>query len=419
MGRLAAGHDRARLVADHLDAREAQRPDRSRPEQYTQGVPREVVGAGGCDSSGVAPRVPQAQPTMGSPAEGSLVRGDRMDTLPVGDGDDLLEQVYGTGLDGRLRQDLSLLTPETLITPNERFFIRTRRPDLMNMERPWTVRVHGLVEHPREIPLAELLPRARPMGVHLLECSASARGGLISAARWSGIPMGEVLRDIRFKAGGQRVLVSGFDRHSEFDLDYDERGANWVFKAEELEAAGAFLATEMNGVPLPEDHGFPLRLVVPGWYGCTCIKWVDEIRIVDDDEPATNHMRDYASRTHQDGKPERARDFVPARIDLAAMAVRVERWRVGGELVHRVVGILWGGENTTHALVIRFRPDSAFEPVDEYVHETTKTWMLWSKTWRPRHPGAYDIELAIDDPRIRTRRLDAGYYTRSVTIHEV
>lgn len=358
-------------------------------------------------------------PMMRSPAKDPFAQGRRIDTVALRGSNDLLEQVYGTGLDGRLRQDLSLLTPETLITPNERFFIRTRRPDLLNLERPWTIRVHGLVEDPREIPLTELLPRVRPMGVHLLECSASARGGLISAARWSGIPMSEVLRGLRLKPGGERVLVSGFDQHSEFDPDYDERGASWVFKAQELEEAGAFLATEMNGVTLPEDHGYPLRLVVPGWYGCTCIKWVNAIRIVKDYASSTNHMRDYASRTHQDGMPKRARDFVPAKIDLAAMAVRVERWHVDGELVHRVVGILWGGENTTSALIIRFRPDSPFEPVDEYVHETTKTWTLWSKTWRPRQPGVYDIELAIDDPLLRTRRLDSGYYTRSVTIPEV
>lgn len=358
-------------------------------------------------------------PTIASPTKKPFVRGRRIDILPLDVGDDLLEHVYGTGLDGRLRQDLSLLTPETLITPNERFFIRTRRPDLMDPERPWTLRVHGLVENPREIPLAQLLGRVSPMGVHLLECSASARGGLISAAKWSGIPMSEILRDIRFKAGGERVLVSGFDQHSEFDPDYDERGASWVFRAQELEEAGAFLATEMNGATLPEDHGFPLRLVVPGWYGCTCIKWVNAIRIVKDCAPSTKHMREYASRTHQDGVPRRAREFIPAEIDLAAMAVRVERWRVDRELVHRVVGILWGGEKTTNALVIRFRPGSRFEPVDEYVHETTKTWTLWSKTWRPRRPGVYHIELAVDDPLLRTRRLDSGYYTRSVSIHEV
>lgn len=358
-------------------------------------------------------------PTMRSPITDPFARGRQIDSLRVGYGDNLLEELYGTGLDGRFRQDLSLLTPETLITSNERFFIRTRRPDLMDQRKPWTVRVHGLVENPREIPLTELLPQVRPMGVHLLECSASARGGLISAARWSGIPISEVLRGVRFNPGGHRVLVSGFDQHSEFDPNYDERDASWVFTAQDLEEAGAFLATEMNGVTLPEDHGFPLRLVMPGWYGCTCIKWVDEIRIVNDDASSTNQMRSYAGRTHQDGIPGRARDFIPAKIDLTAMAVRVERWLVGKELIHRVVGILWGGNKTTDTLVIRFGPSEKFEPVDQYVHETTKTWTLWSKTWRPRQPGVYHIELAVHDPSIRTRRLDYGYYTRSVTINDV
>ena len=87
-------------------------------------------------------------------------------------------------------------------------------------------------------------------------------------------------------------------------------------------ATGAFLATQMNGADLPRDHGFPVRLVVPNWYGCTCIKWVSQIDIVADDEPSTTQMREFAARTHQDGMPDLARDFQSPVIDLAGADLR-------------------------------------------------------------------------------------------------
>src|SRR5204862_7518096 len=104
----------------------------------------------------------------------------------------------------------------------------------------------------------------------------------------------------------------------------------------------ALLATGMNGAPLPPDHGFPVRLIVPGWYGCACIKWIDRIDLVAADAPATTQMREFARRTHQNGEPALAREFTPAVIDQAAMPVRVEKWLADGRIAYRVIGVMWG-----------------------------------------------------------------------------
>ena len=131
--------------------------------------------------------------------------------------------------------------------------------------------------------------------------------------------MTEVLGMIDVLPQATRVLVSGFDRYSQSQPGASTPGASWIFTVAELEKAGALLATGMNGVPLGLDHGFPIRLMVPNWYGCACIKWVDAITLVDDDAPATSQMREFASRTHQDGVPALARDYKPATMDQAAM----------------------------------------------------------------------------------------------------
>jgi DMSO/TMAO reductase YedYZ molybdopterin-dependent catalytic subunit len=220
------------------------------------------------------------------------------------------------------------------------------------------------------------------------------------------------------QTGPWRVRVSGIDHTGPARTSI--AGASWVFSRDDLERSGAFLATEMNNEPLPPDHGFPVRLVVPGWYGCTCIKWVSAIELVQDEEQATSQMREFARRTHQDGAPALAREYTPARIDLAATAIRVEQWVSNGRPTYRVVGIMWGGERPTNALTIRFRHNQPFVPVTDCpLPASTETWSLWSHLWKPDSPGRYQIVLRTSDSTVRTRRLDIFAYTREVEIEDV
>ena len=218
----------------------------------------------------------------------------------------------GDGLDARRHADLTALTPATLITPNEHFFVRTRCSDRIDFAQPWKIAVRGLVERPVEIALDELQPLVRPMGPVLLECAGNQRRpfGLMSAAQWSGIPLTEVLERLSIKAAATRVLISGFDEYS-VKPHSSIPGASWVFTFADLEQYGAFLATEMNGEPLSRDHGFPVRLVVPRWFSCVDIKWVNEIVLVDDAEKATSQMLEFAGRINQPGDLKLAKDFDP------------------------------------------------------------------------------------------------------------
>jgi DMSO/TMAO reductase YedYZ molybdopterin-dependent catalytic subunit len=327
-----------------------------------------------------------------------------------------LETKLGAALDARLFTNLSTLTSETLVTATDRFFVRTASPG----EMARSLSVGGLVRQPQTLTLDALGRDVRPAGVHLLECSGNSAPtfGLMSAARWEGVPVQSVLDRVQPLAEASRVLVSGID-----DLATPSRtsipGASWIFAREDLERAGAFLATRMNGAPLLPDHGSPLRLVVPGWYGCVCIKWVNRIELLGDDAAATSQMREFAARTHQNGVPALAGEFTPAVIDHAAMPVRVEKWVVDGRIVYRVVGIVWGGSKPTNALVIRFKVDQPFVRLSDCpLPASTTTWSLWSHVWRPAMPGRYQIVLRMDEPSVRTRRLDLYFYTREVVIDE-
>jgi DMSO/TMAO reductase YedYZ molybdopterin-dependent catalytic subunit len=282
------------------------------------------------------------------------------------------------------------------------------------------------VAPPLDLGLRDLEPLATQSGRYLMECSGNSdpsNFGLMSTADWDGVPLAAILDRAKPSVASYRVLISGVDDDGATSRT-SVPGASWIFSRDDLPRA--LLAMRMNGAPLPRDHGFPIRLIVPGWYGCACIKWVDRIDLVPDEAPATAQMQEFAARTHQDirrlrtSTPPLARDFIPAVIDTAAMPVRVEKWIAGGRVEYRITGIIWGGSTPTNALSIRFKTSQPWTPVDDCpMPASTLTWSLWSHTWRPDAPGRYQIVLKVTDPSIRTRRLDLFFYVREILIDEV
>ena len=355
-----------------------------------------------------------------APAAGQAGGYELLDVVPFADeGRNFLGSLAGEGRSGRRALDLSRLTSKSLVTPVERFFVRTRPPADLGSTADWRVSIGGLVERPATLDLAELEAMAVPLGAQLLECAGSSRNsgfGLMSAAEWHGAPLAELLAGVGPRPGATRVLVAGRDPETG-----PFPGGDWIFTADELVRAGAALATRMNGEPLPDLHGRPVRLVLPGWFGCCWVKWVERIAFVPDEVEATSQMREFAGRTHQRGMPELARDYTPAVIDPAALPVRVEMWRRGErELFYRVVGVAWGGPaGATPRPEVRLETGGRFTPVESFDPPASATWGLWSHLWRPRRTGRHAIELRFADPTLRTRRMDSGYYLRSVDIPEV
>ncbi len=338
----------------------------------------------------------------------------------LGEGDSYIGQKSGSGHDARLAFDLGTLTDEAQVVANDDFFIRTEYPDLLDPSAPFNIQIHGMVASDYTLPATQLADMPQTSQIVMLECSGNgdfSHFGLMSAAQWSGVPLSDVLALVQPNAGATRVLISGFDQHTHVST-HSDNGAAWVFTLEELQEAGAFLATHMNGQPLPPDHGAPVRLVCPRWYGCCNIKWVNEIILVGEDEPSTTQMREFASRTHQTAAHNLARDYKPATMQQAAMPVRVEKWRVDGQILYKVIGIMWGGSTPTDALAIRIEGSSNAVDVCP-PHQQNLTWTLWSYAWQPPASGEYQIDMEISDPGIPTNRLDSGFYRRWVYVDEV
>jgi DMSO/TMAO reductase YedYZ molybdopterin-dependent catalytic subunit len=332
-----------------------------------------------------------------------------------------METALGVELDGRMYTDLSTLSPENRVTPAEKFYIRTRASELLDTQKAWRVSLGGLAARPFELGIAELRKMAKPTGMYLMECAGNTRSvhfGMMSMAEWGGAPVAELVESAKPKTEATRVLISGFDTYATKSVS-SVPGASWIFTREELRMSRAFLATEMNGSTLTKDHGAPVRLVVPGWYGCACIKWVNEITFTGETAAATSQMQEYAARTMQTGVPRFAREYKPATVDPAAMPIRVEKWVVEEKIKYRVVGIVWGGSGAVKDLQIRFNPEEDYVPVGNLEPMAGNPWSFWTHAWAPRKTGTYMIRLRVKDAGVIARRLDLGYYMRSVEITEI
>jgi len=166
----------------------------------------------------------------------------------------------------------------------------------------WRLAIGGL-----ELSLDDL--RARPVAEHTvtMECAGNGRARLeprpvsqpwlleaVGTARWRGTPLAPLLAKAGIPDGTVEVLFTGLDRGIEGG---DEQAFQRALPLDEAMRDEVLLAYEMNGAPLPPQHGFPLRLVVPGWYGMTNVKWLSRIEFLA--EPFSGYQQSWSYRVRQ------------------------------------------------------------------------------------------------------------------------
>jgi sulfite dehydrogenase (cytochrome) subunit A len=181
---------------------------------------------------------------------------------------------------------------QTDITPNEAFFVRWHLQAIAtNIDlQTWKLRISGAVERPLELSLDELkkLPAHEVVAVN--QCSGNSRGlfgprvpggqwanGAMGNARWTGVPLRDLLRKAGLRTGAVQVTFNGLDRGPlptvpEFIKALD---------VEKCQEPDILVAYQMNGSPLPLLNGFPVRLIVPGWYATYWVKSLTDITVVD------------------------------------------------------------------------------------------------------------------------------------------
>jgi len=270
----------------------------------------------------------------------------------------------------------------------------------------WRLRVRGLVERPLELGLDDLLSRPAVTLPVTMECAGNGRARLeprplsqpwlveaIGTATWTGTPLAGLLAEAGLLEGTVELVFTGADRGVQGEVEQDYQRSLAVADATRPEV---LLAWEMNGRPLEPQHGAPVRLLVPGWYGMTSVKWLTDIEAVA--EPFTGYQQveayQYKQTDEEVGEPARRMRvralMVPPGIpDFFTRRRLVDGGRVG------LVGRAWSG----------MAPVSRVEVgVDGSWHEATLDPPLGEHAWRA---WRFDWDAVPGDHVLSCRATDA------------
>jgi DMSO/TMAO reductase YedYZ molybdopterin-dependent catalytic subunit len=238
------------------------------------------------------------------------------------------------------------------MTPTDQFFRRNHFPVPELTEEQWRLRVGGLVRERVELGLADLKQLGRQSIVATLECAGNGRNlfsppvdgarwdlGAVSSARWTGVPLADVLALAGIAPQAKEVIFCGADSGTVDGVAASIRYERSLSVADAREA-GALLVYEMNGEPLLARHGFPVRLIVPGWYAVASVKWLTDIEVTD--EPFTGYFQDthYVYEWQRDGR--RVREPVRLQLVRALITAPASGRRLqAGDL--DIEGVAWSG----------------------------------------------------------------------------
>lgn len=324
--------------------------------------------------------------------------------------------------------------PEALasgVTPTEAFYVRNHFA-VPNVADPasWMVEVAGAVREPLTLGLDDLrrLPTiSRPA---LLECAGNgrvflvpkARGllwgkGAVGVAEWGGVPLAAILDRAGVEPGAAEVILEGADSGALTD-PMQTPGVIPYARSLPLAKARAdvLLAWEMNGRPLTPEHGFPVRAIVPGWYGMASVKWLR--RVVVAREPFRGYFQtlEYSTFVRRDGLKS-LQPLTQNAVNSQVLAPgRGEA--VAGGAEYRVRGRAWAGE--AEVVAVEFSADGGRSWANaELVGEAVPfTWRLWECSWHaPRQGGECRLLARARDDRGRVQPLERDPDLRSYAIH--
>ena len=267
---------------------------------------------------------------------------------------------------------------ETLyFTPNDKFYVVNYMDSPFNVSRDvnveqWRMSVTGEVAHPMTLGWRDVLNRDSFDQVSTLMCIDTLPGGdSLGNAQWRGISLKALLKDARADEETARDVVfraaDGYDDSIPFTRAMQD---------------DVMLAYLMNGEKLPKEHGFPLRLIVPGLYGIKNVKWIIGIEV---------YNGDYQGYWQRKGWTDDGTIKIFSRIDSPGHYQPLQ----GPE--HTFKGIAFGGPHTISKVELTFDRGKTWQAADLEPPMSPYSWVIWSYRWRPAKPGKYQVAVRATD----------------------
>jgi len=238
--------------------------------------------------------------------------------------------------------------------------------------------------------------------------------GAVGVARWGGVPLGELLERAGISRRAVDVMPEG--------LDAEVAGQGHVRRPLPVGKAldDVLVAYEMNGEPLPPDHGAPARLVVPGWIGVASIKWLGRIKVADQPlfSPWNTTRYRLTGPSYPPDQPPLARQAVKSAFELPfGAALPAGRRQV-------LTGRSWSGAAPIRRVDVSTDGGRRFVPADLHGPNRPNAWVRWRARFTPRAAGSYELIARATDWRGRTQPStvpfnDGGYLFWATVRHPV
>jgi DMSO/TMAO reductase YedYZ molybdopterin-dependent catalytic subunit len=326
--------------------------------------------------------------------------------------------------------EMPFATLDGFTTPNERFYVRCHFSIPQIEVCDWRLKIEGAVDRSLEVNYDELLKMKTSTVVATLECAGNSRVflvpkvkgtqwelGAVGNAEWTGVPLSGLLQQAGIRNDAVDVILEGADNGA---IAEPPRPAGKIHFSRSLPKEKAMddvlLAYKMNGQPLPASHGFPLRAVVPGWYGMASIKWLQ--RIVVTNKPFNGYYQtvDYAYW--------RRTDTGSALVPLSEMQAKAEIARPGmNEVIpagrnYRVVGAAWTADAEIAKVELSTDGGASWQLAALLGEPVRNAWRLWEFDWKtPSQSGKHTLLARATDSRGRSQpdKHDADRGTYMIT----
>jgi DMSO/TMAO reductase YedYZ molybdopterin-dependent catalytic subunit len=292
--------------------------------------------------------------------------------------------------------------------PTARFYVRNHfRAPLIDASA-WRLEVSGLVARPVALSLRELTRMPSETPVVTLECAGNGRSalnppvdgetwglGAVSTAEWTGVPLAEILDRAGVLPGAGEIVFRGADRgtvEGHPGLVHFERS----LPLDAARDSQAVLAYAMNGDALPLQHGYPVRLVVPGWYGVASVKWLLAIKLAD--RPFDGYFQTTKYCYETDGTPREP--VTQQRVRALITDPREGEGLPPGDITVR--GVAWSGTAPIARVEVSINNDSWQQARligDRHRH----SWQWWELLTNLGQPGTHSIRARATDLAGRTQ----------------
>jgi DMSO/TMAO reductase YedYZ molybdopterin-dependent catalytic subunit len=327
--------------------------------------------------------------------------------------------------------EFAFSTLSAFTTPNEQFYVRNHFAAPALDVKKWKLKVEGAVETPLELGYEDLLKLKSTTLTATLECAGNGRVfltpkasgvnwelGAVSNAAWTGVPLASVLEKAGVQPGAVEVVLEGADSG---EVKTDPKSPGIIHFARGLPLAKArrpevLLAHQMNGKELPPSHGYPVRAVVPGWYGMASVKWLQ--RIVVSKKPFAGYYQSlsytYFEKT----------EGLPTLVPIGEMQVKSQIARpalrevVPAGSKYRIFGAAWGGEEEIEKVDVSADGGKTWSSARLQNKAVPFAWRLWEYEWHtPEQAGKAILMSRATDTKGRTQPMqrDPGRGSYMVT----